>query len=440
MERIHVVLVVLTVLAAVHGVRVRSARGDVIIRSVPRQGSLPAWARSLSITDSEGAVIVSAPSIDAPVAGQAAPNASFPILDVRPGRGCQRLWVRIGPEAWVCGDRGELSSSPPAIAHTNETYREQVLPWAYAFTVADRTRVYRSLTAALAQSDDPESYEYWEANWGLAIESELIIGNERIFRTHSGRYLRRRQFYRASPTEFAGGTYRELVGDEPSVPFGWVAEDRTLVYSQPAEQGPAETLPRLSRVRVYALHGTGSRAFARIGPNRWVRADKIRWVSPAPPPEEVNIATRERWIDVDLTSQTLIAYEGTEPVYATMVSTGGERFPTLPGVFRIWGKYLYRTMDNTEASRLRSHYRFEDVPWVQFFDGDRGLHSVYWHDHFGIPRSHGCVNLSPRDARFLFAFTSHSLPPGWTFRVIPAGQGTLVRVRGRYEGSGGSDG
>jgi lipoprotein-anchoring transpeptidase ErfK/SrfK len=144
------------------------------------------------------------------------------------------------------------------------------------------------------------------------------------------------------------------------------------------------------------------------------------------------VAARERWIDVDVASQTLLAYEGLEPVYATMVSTGGPRWETPPGVFRIWGRYLAQTMDNTEAVSLRSHYRFGEVPWVQFFDGSRGLHSVYWHDQFGHARSHGCVNLAPRDARWLFEFTSHPLPPGWSVRTIPAGEGSVVRVRGRY--------
>jgi lipoprotein-anchoring transpeptidase ErfK/SrfK len=91
-------------------------------------------------------------------------------------------------------------------------------------------------------------------------------------------------------------------------------------------------------------------------------------------------------------------------------------------------------MDNTENANLPNHFRFGDVPYVQFFDGDRGLHGVYWHDQFGTPRSHGCVNLSPRDARWLFHFTTHPLPPGWISRTIPEGQGTLVRVRGRVRG------
>ncbi|MEI8256470.1 MAG: L,D-transpeptidase, partial [Deltaproteobacteria bacterium] len=115
------------------------------------------------------------------------------------------------------------------------------------------------------------------------------------------------------------------------------------------------------------------------------------------------------------------------------VSTG-DRYPTVPGEFHVWGKYLAHTMDNTESVHLASHFRLGDVPYVQFFDHDRGLHAVYWHDGFGVAHSHGCVNLAPRDAEYLFHFTAHPLPPGWLAREIPAGRGTLIRVRGRYTG------
>jgi hypothetical protein len=384
------------------------------------------------VTDSEGAAIMTGTATDVPMAGRAATGASFPVLETRAGRHCRRLWLRIGPGAWICGDRGALSALPPSAARIGAITDGEILPWPYVFTAGDRTRAYRTLSAALVQSDDPETYEHWEANWGFAIDAQFLQGGERLLRTRSGHYVHRRDVYRATPTSFAGGSFRELAGGEPGVPFGWVAEDGARVHPRPAEEGPGEPLPRLSRVRVYALHGEGPGAFARIGPGRWVRARKLRWIAPAPPPAQVRVAARERWIDVDLSSQTLIAYEGAEPVFATLVSTGGPRFPTQPGVFRIWGRYIAHTMDNTESTHLRSHYRFADVPWVQFFDGDRGLHSVYWHDHFGLARSHGCVNLSPRDARWLFDFTTHPLPAGWVARTIPAGEGTVVRVRGVY--------
>jgi len=67
---------------------------------------------------------------------------------------------------------------------------------------------------------------------------------------------------------------------------------------------------------------------------------------------------------------------------------------------------------------------------VQFFDRAVGLHGAFWHDGFGRPRSHGCVNLAPEDARWLFAFTEPKLPAGWSAVLpTPVEPGTAVRVR-----------
>ena len=75
-------------------------------------------------------------------------------------------------------------------------------------------------------------------------------------------------------------------------------------------------------------------------------------------------------------------------------------------------------------------YSVEEVPWVQYFDDDNGLHAAYWHRSFGRPVSHGCVNLAPLDARFMFEWTTPALPAGWfTVRPSASEPATLVRVR-----------
>jgi hypothetical protein len=70
------------------------------------------------------------------------------------------------------------------------------------------------------------------------------------------------------------------------------------------------------------------------------------------------------------------------------------------------------------------------VPWVQYFSEGVALHAAFWHDEFGRARSHGCVNLSPRDAQRIFALTEPALPPGWD-AILPTASapGTVVRVR-----------
>ena len=123
------------------------------------------------------------------------------------------------------------------------------------------------------------------------------------------------------------------------------------------------------------------------------------------------------WLDINVTKQTLVAYDGTRPVFATLVSTGeaGLGDPattkaTKRGIFRIHTKHVTATMASEEVGEA---FELRDIPYVQYFDAGYALHAAYWHDDFGRPRSHGCINLAPADARRLFFWTDPPLPPGW---------------------------
>jgi hypothetical protein len=139
----------------------------------------------------------------------------------------------------------------------------------------------------------------------------------------------------------------------------------------------------------------------------------------------------ERWLDVNVTKQTLVAYDGEKPVFATLVSTGEaglddhERSTaTKRGIFRIHTKHVSATMSSDEVGE---EFELRDVPYVQYFEEGYALHGAYWHDRFGTPKSHGCINLSPEDARRLFSFTEPALPTGW-HGVRKALTGTVLFV------------
>lgn len=147
----------------------------------------------------------------------------------------------------------------------------------------------------------------------------------------------------------------------------------------------------------------------------WVRMLDVMLAQPSIPPD---LRPGEKWIDVDLTRQALVAFEGTRPVFATLISSGkrnpGDKehdFPTPTGTFRIREKHVTTTMDGDVASD--GPYSIEDVPWVMYFQGSYALHGAFWHDSFGNKRSHGCVNMAPDDARTLFAWAEPALPTGW---------------------------
>jgi lipoprotein-anchoring transpeptidase ErfK/SrfK len=187
-------------------------------------------------------------------------------------------------------------------------------------------------------------------------------------------------------------------------------------------------------------HAGAGGPFLRISddgasPSEWIRARDLARPTLAAPPDEIGGAkTEERWIDVELASQTLVAYEGPQPVYATLVSAGkgpaGSDTATPPGVHRIWVKLLSTDMGNLRNEDADDHYSIEDVPYVQFFDKAVALHGAFWHHDFGHVHSHGCVNLAPVDARWLFVFTAPHLVSGWSATMpVPFEKGTAVRVR-----------
>jgi lipoprotein-anchoring transpeptidase ErfK/SrfK len=139
----------------------------------------------------------------------------------------------------------------------------------------------------------------------------------------------------------------------------------------------------------------------------------------------------ERWFDVNISKQTLVAYEGTRAVYATLISTGeaGLEDPertksTKRGIYRIHTKHVSTTMD---SDAVGEEFELRDVPYVQYFEEGYALHGAYWHDRFGTPKSHGCINLTPEDARRLFFFTAPALPEGW-HSVMQKLTGTVLFV------------
>lgn len=126
------------------------------------------------------------------------------------------------------------------------------------------------------------------------------------------------------------------------------------------------------------------------------------FVSPqegSPPLRPLGVASNEKWIDVNLTQQSLTAFEGNDAVFSTLISSGTWEHPTVTGLFRIWVRYTSQTMD---GRRLGYDYYLENVPYVMYFYEDYALHGTFWHNNFGTPMSHGCVNLKTSDAEWIF--------------------------------------
>jgi lipoprotein-anchoring transpeptidase ErfK/SrfK len=126
--------------------------------------------------------------------------------------------------------------------------------------------------------------------------------------------------------------------------------------------------------------------------------------------ENVAAAATYKWIDIDLSSQTLRAYAGNRVIYSTRISSGTSRYPTVQGTFRVYSKLRAQRMRGGVG---RDYYDLPNVPHVMYFYGGYAIHGAYWHNNFGRPMSHGCVNLPLRIASTLYNWT----PMGTTVRV-----------------------
>jgi hypothetical protein len=144
---------------------------------------------------------------------------------------------------------------------------------------------------------------------------------------------------------------------------------------------------------------------------------------------------QDKRIEVDLTHQRLFAFEGNQKVFEFPVSTGKwGRTPT--GTFHIWVKLKSTLMSGGAGA---DYYYLPNVPWVEFFYNDQiaksrgfSLHGTYWHNNFGHPMSHGCVNMRTEDAAAIFAWTSPVVtnPKLWATYASADNPGTEIVIYG----------
>ena len=140
-------------------------------------------------------------------------------------------------------------------------------------------------------------------------------------------------------------------------------------------------------------------------------------------------------LEIDLTNQRIYAYEGDKLIYNFLVSTGKwGRTPT--GRFRIWTKLRYTKMSGGSKA-LRTYYYLPNVPYTMYFYGDEvpqsrgfGIHGTYWHNNFGHPMSHGCVNMKTEEVALLYYWADPKLNGERSVRASNDNQGTEIIIYG----------
>ncbi len=112
-------------------------------------------------------------------------------------------------------------------------------------------------------------------------------------------------------------------------------------------------------------------------------------------PKNFREPNARKWIEVDLSQQRLYAHQDGKVVFTTLISSGRSPYRTPIGRFRVWAKVRRQTMSGPG-------YRLPNVQWVMYFAGENAIHGTYWHNNFGRPMSHGCVNATNKAAQWLY--------------------------------------
>ena len=236
-------------------------------------------------------------------------------------------------------------------------------------------------------------------------------GGQTFAQIRQGGYVRAADLTAVTPTDFRGAVFTA----PPAYPFGWVVLNTRPSLQPGATPPPGPALTRRTLVQIFATQHVGDWDWYLIGPQQWVDQRTVARVDINPPPEGVS----GKWIQVNLYEQTLAAYEDDRLVFATLVSSGLDKWPTRPGLFHIKTRLETDLMSGSYEPDGSDYYYLEAVPWVMYFDGQRALHGEYWHDQLGFKRSNGCVNLAPLDARWLFDWAPKGTPV-WVYD--PSGQ------------------
>ena len=364
--------------------------------------------------------VYAAPDLAAEPLGKIIAGTRLPVGESVAGDKKCKNWLAAVPRGWLCARYARPSTLAPSAVVQPELPAGKMLPQDYyglkkgakRFATEDDVRGNRSLPEPKVESTymvtkkekaiEIDGVTYAETSVGLVEASEL---------------------YKHWPSTFAGVDL--LTSPPPAWPFGWVysAKGRAVVARQAAEKKAPEAGSFTHREIVQVLEEANG--YVKVGDGQWIERGSIRIARKQPRPTLASAGAK--WIDLDRDEQVMVAYDGDTPQFATLFSSGRRKNDTPPAVYRIRSKTAVTKMAAEE--REANHYEVSEVPWATRFRSGLYFHAAYWHDQFGTAKSHGCVNLSPRDAKWVYDWTDPAMPAGWNELEVPAKDSLIVRVR-----------
>jgi lipoprotein-anchoring transpeptidase ErfK/SrfK len=409
----------------------------------PKLGVVSELARVREFTD------VQAPSLGVLRAGARVPRSLEPVSHA----GCAGGWYAIRPRGFVCvGVEATLDLNHPTLAAMAlQPSVDATLPYTYARTRGE-TPLFERIPG---QEDAVREIGKLHRRAGMAVvgswRAKEPSGNEsRLALLTDGHFVRAGELEAAKGSDFLG---IEL-GKSADLPIAFVVKRGVRSFTlngNEADKGDLveyhSELPlsgrfrSLGSVKYWAFDGAALRsASAHPGDELWVRHQDVTVVQKRTAfPDFVKDETR--WLDVSVSTGTLVAYSGKRAVFVTLLSVARELpeatgdvqpandgpRPIPLGTFEVKQKDL--TFVGKDPAGFGEPFEVADAPWALTLSSGQLLHGAYWHDRFGIEHGAGSFALSPGDAARLFRFVGPELPSGWHAAAAPANQGTPVVIR-----------
>ncbi len=318
-------------------------------------------------------------------------------------------WYKIQPGYWICSGWFVPGNDPPG-GLENWSARNPVSGWVQG---AGRHSYVAESKAQAAGG----THRRLRGLRGFLPVDQLLVGGRPMLRLYEGGYL-----LPGSVTPFPDTSLSSVAVTAADLPLAFVVNPAAHTWRRNAGKWEKrDPVPR------YAARPLGAAEDGHV----WVRKEGVALretdlrvaVAPPAPPPEVKGAD-EPWVDVDLKNQILFALRGKNVVRVFLIAAAAE---TPTGIHRVYWKLVNQTFDRQAQ---RDAYLLEAVPYILYFKDAYALHGAYWHDAFGATETHGCVNLAPRDARWLFDFLGPPIPDGY-LSIRPAADtpGGVIRLR-----------
>ena len=313
-------------------------------------------------------------------------------------------------------DAGTTLLPTPAPAAVQDPEPDK--PWWQQEDIKDRLHEMK-LDSLSADSDDVLA-KRMVSGFYVAVDKTFRWNGRSWYKTTKGLVTPSDRMWQTTGSSFKGV---ELDGTTYKLPMGWVygGNKSAGTFSIDTAANTIKNAKSIDRFVPIPLTGKSiefqGKDYVELTDGTFMKKAQLRITEPGPPPQ--GLTENERYIDVDLSTQTLVAFEGPRALYATLISSGkysktkDKDHSTPTGEWRIREKHITTTMDGDGTAAGDLPYSIEDVPFVQYYFRSFALHAAFWHSNFGVQMSHGCVNLSPLDAKWLFFFTGPHLPEGF---------------------------